>query len=85
MRRNIFYLVFALFLGGTVHAQNIIQHAPPGYDTLRAGIQHGKIDTITYHSVTVGTNRRAIIYTPPGFSKKEKISGFIPVAWYWRR
>jgi enterochelin esterase-like enzyme len=72
MRRIIFYLVFAFFLEGTVHAQNIIQHAPPGYDTLSAGIQHGKIDTITYHSVTVGTNRRAIIYTPPGFSKKKK-------------
>ncbi len=72
MRRKIFYLAFVLFFGGTVHAQNIIQHALPGYDTLRAGIQHGKIDTITYHSVTVGTNRRAIIYTPPGFSKKKK-------------
>ncbi len=72
MRRIIFYLVFVFFLGETVHAQNIIQHAPPGYDTLRAGIQHGKIDTIIYHSVTVGTNRRALIYTPPGFSKKKK-------------
>ncbi len=72
MRRIIFYLAFAFFLGGTVRAQNIIQHAPPGYDTLRPGIQHGKIDTITYHSVTVGTNRRALIYTPPGFSKKKK-------------
>jgi enterochelin esterase-like enzyme len=72
MRRTIFYLMFAFFIGGTIHAQNIIQHASQGYDTLRAGIQHGKIDTITYYSVTVGTNRRALIYTPPGFSKKKK-------------
>ncbi len=72
MRRKIFYLTFVLFFGGAVYAQNIIQQAPPGFDTLRAGIQHGKIDTITYHSVTVGTNRRALIYTPPGFSKKKK-------------
>lgn len=32
----------------------------------------GKIDTISYPSKTVGVNRKAIIYTPPGFSKKKK-------------
>src|SRR6266542_3018553 len=53
-------------------SQSIVKHAPDGFDSLRADIAHGKIDTITYASKTVGTKRRAIIYTPPGFSKKKK-------------
>jgi enterochelin esterase-like enzyme len=55
-----------------VNSQNIEKHAPEGYDALRTGIPHGKIDTVTYMSKTVGTNRRAIIYTPPGYSKSKK-------------
>ena len=53
-------------------AQSIEKHAPPGFDSLRAEIAHGRIDTITWSSKTVGTQRRALIYTPPGFSKKKK-------------
>lgn len=45
---------------------------PEGFDKLRTNIQHGKIDTVQYVSKTVGTNRKALIYTPPGFSKKKK-------------
>src|SRR5678815_5033576 len=52
--------------------QDIEKSAPPGFDSIRAGIPNGKIDTITYMSKTVGNNRRSIIYTPPGFSKKNK-------------
>ena len=54
------------------NAQNAIKQAPPGFDSLRGDIPHGKIDTISYASKTVGTTRRALIYTPPGFSKKNK-------------
>jgi len=54
------------------YSQNILKQAPPGFDSMRTEIQHGTIDTISYESKTVGTNRRAIIYTPPGFSKKNK-------------
>jgi enterochelin esterase-like enzyme len=63
-------ILFACMRQG--YAQNILKQAPPGFDSLRIAIQHGKIDTISYESKTVGTNRRAIIYTPPGFSKKNK-------------
>jgi enterochelin esterase-like enzyme len=55
-----------------LHAQNIVKQAPLGFDSLRATIAHGKIDSISYTSKTVGTNRKALIYTPPGFSKDEK-------------
>lgn len=53
-------------------SQDIVKKAPAGFDTLRAGIQHGKIDSITYISNTVGTQRKALVYTPPGFSAKKK-------------
>mgnify|MGYP003623269111 FL=1 len=46
----------------------ILKGAPRGYDIPREGIPHGKIDTIEYASKSVGTTRRALIYTPPGYS-----------------
>jgi enterochelin esterase-like enzyme len=49
-----------------------IKPAAFGFDTVRTNIPHGKIDSITYPSKTVGTNRRSLIYTPPGFSKTKK-------------
>lgn len=54
------------------YTQGVVKEAPRGFDTVRAAIGHGKIDTITYASKTVGTNRRALVYTPPGFSKNKK-------------
>ncbi len=56
----------------TAKAQEIIKQAPQGFDTVRANISHGTIDTFNYRSTTVGTTRRALIYTPPGYSKKKK-------------
>jgi enterochelin esterase-like enzyme len=56
----------------TAGAQNIVQHAQPGFDSLYTNIKHGKMDTIHYYSKTVDTTRRALVYTPPGYSKKKK-------------
>lgn len=56
----------------SVSAQGIEKQAPQGFDSLRNNIKHGRIDTITYASKTVGVKRRALIYTPPGFSKTKK-------------
>ncbi len=47
--------------------------APPkGFDTRRNGIDRGKQETIEYDSTTVGTKRKAWVYTPPGYSKDRK-------------
>jgi enterochelin esterase-like enzyme len=54
------------------NSQNIVKHAPQGFDSLRADIPHGKIDSIYYESKTVGTEREAVIYTPPGYSEDKK-------------
>ena len=62
-------LILSLFL--SVNSQNF-KSAPEGFDVQRAGIQRGKIDTIVYNSTTVGSTRRALIYTPPGYSKSKK-------------
>lgn len=53
-------------------SQEVDQPAPEGFDLLREDIAHGKIDTIAYASETVDTNRKALVYTPPGFSKNKK-------------
>jgi enterochelin esterase-like enzyme len=45
---------------------------PANFDIVKENIPHGKIDTISYTSKTVGTSRRALIYTPPAYSKKKK-------------
>jgi enterochelin esterase-like enzyme len=54
------------------HSQGIVKQSQPGFDVVRADIPHGKIDTISYNSKTVGTTRRALIYTPSGYSTGKK-------------
>ncbi|MGE0019739.1 MAG: alpha/beta hydrolase-fold protein [Draconibacterium sp.] len=71
--KKIFLLVSALFVSGIfASAQSPVSPAAPGFDVLRTDIPHGKIDTISYNSTTVGTTRQALIYTPPGYSKDKK-------------
>jgi hypothetical protein len=48
-------LTVLIFIFTAAYSQNIEKHAPPGFDSLQTNIPHGKIDTITYNSTTVGT------------------------------
>lgn len=52
-------------------SQNLPEPAPQDFDIFHADIPHGKIDTVWYESKTVGNQRKAIIYTPPGYSKEK--------------
>jgi enterochelin esterase-like enzyme len=72
MKKITSLLAALTFLSFAAGSQDIERHAPVGYDSLRTGISHGKIDTVTYASKTVGTDRKALIYTPPGYSKTNK-------------
>ena len=72
MRHFLLLIVVLIFFGYNASSQNMITPAPRGFDIVRSGIVHGVIDTITYRSKTVGTNRKALIYTPPGYSKDKK-------------
>ena len=46
--------------------------APEGFDQVRENIARGKIETIEYDSKTVGTTRKMMVYTPPGYSADQK-------------
>lgn len=72
MKQILFAITFFLLSSSYVDAQELVKQAPAGFDSLRTGIPQGKIDTISYASKTVGVTRRALIYTPPAFSKKKK-------------
>jgi enterochelin esterase-like enzyme len=50
----------------------IVEPAGEGFDVARTGIPRGRIDSVTYPSATVGNSRKAIIYTPPGYSSNTK-------------
>ena len=45
---------------------------PDGFDKARSGISHGKLEMIEYDSKSVGTKRKANVYTPPGYSSANK-------------
>jgi len=67
-------IIVSVFLSAAagLTAQERVSQMPPGYDSLRANIPHGRIDTISYVSKTVGSVRRTLIYMPPGYSTKKK-------------
>lgn len=46
--------------------------APAGFDQPRDGIPHGTLEMIEYDSKSVGTRRKALVYTPPGYSADQK-------------
>lgn len=45
---------------------------PEGYDRPVEGIEPGKMEMVEYDSKFVGNKRKALIYTPPGYSEDQK-------------
>jgi len=39
-----------------------------GFDKEREGIAHGQLEMVEYDSKSVGNKRKALVYTPPGYS-----------------
>ena len=72
MKLNKLLIAGLLLLSLSGFAQTEYKYPSLGFDIASESTPHGKIDTITYNSKTVGTNRRALIYTPPGYSKDKK-------------
>ncbi len=56
----------------TGYTQPLLEKAPIGFDMPDNNIPHGKIDTVSYLSTTVGCTRKALLYTPPGYSNAKK-------------
>jgi len=72
MKKNFVFVAILLLTGSMVSAQNIIDPSPTGFDVERTDVAKGKIDTVSYQSTTVGVQRKALIYTPPGYSEEKK-------------
>ena len=45
---------------------------PEGFDKARDGVARGKVETVEYESKSVGNKRKAVVYTPPGYSADRK-------------
>lgn len=70
--KGLLFLVSMMMLCNFANAQMFEKEAPQGFDKIRTGISNGKLDSFMYESKTVGVKRKALIYTPPGYSKKIK-------------
>ena len=46
--------------------------APEGFDQVRDGIARGKLEMVEYDSKSVGNKRKALVYTPPGYSAEQR-------------
>lgn len=67
------FCLFAVLAASTINAQTPPLAEPvQGFDEPKAAVAKGAIDTVTYVSTTVGSNRRALVYTPPGFDKTKR-------------
>lgn len=69
MRKMIYTLLCVFSVSLIARAQ---QAAPQGFDVERKLASTGKIDSVVYPSKTVGVTRKALIYTPPGYSTAKK-------------
>ena len=45
---------------------------PAGFRTRRENVPHGELTMVEYDSKTVGTRRKMLVYTPPGYSSDHK-------------
>ncbi|HEV8505885.1 MAG TPA: alpha/beta hydrolase-fold protein [Chitinophagaceae bacterium] len=72
VKKLIAFFTCIITMAGVASSQHVIDLPSLGFDVIRENIRHGRIDTINYSSKTVGTVRRALIYMPPGYSKKKR-------------
>ena len=49
-----------------------VPDAPAGFNARREDVGHGKLEMIEYDSKTVGTRRRMLVYTPPGYTPTKR-------------
>jgi enterochelin esterase-like enzyme len=69
---SVWAFVLVLCSPGTAAQTEELAPAPTGFDVRRDGIERGKVETVEYESKSVGVKRKAVVDTPPGFSKDVK-------------
>jgi len=72
MKKFITIMAVLAVISCSAGSQDFEKKAPAGFDSLRTDIPHGKIDTVRYSSQSAGTTRKALIYTPPSYSKSKR-------------
>jgi enterochelin esterase-like enzyme len=74
MTRRWLGLCVILFFAASAwsEAPTALAPAPKGFDTRRDGVERGKVETVEYDSKSVGSKRKMVVYTPPGYSKDVK-------------
>lgn len=73
MNKHFYLLAFLCMIAfHPATAQEQYMQIPKGFDQERTDIQKGKIDTINYFSNTVGNQRKALVYTPPGYNPEKQ-------------
>lgn len=90
MNRVFIASVLALLLvpGTLLYGQEKPPVPPEGFDRV-SDVPHGAIKLVTYPSKTVGVDRRAVVYTPPGYSEEQKypvlylLHGIGGTEWEW--
>ena len=53
-------------------AVTLPNHAPADFIQVRPGAPKGNLETVTYYSKSVGIDRKAVVYTPPGYDPNRK-------------
>ena len=59
-------------------AAAVAQSPEPAYLQVRA-VPHGKIETVAYKSKALGTDRKMVVYTPPGYESHDTSTTRYPV------
>lgn len=72
LKRAYVVVTIATLMSSAAFSQPIDMQAPKGFDQVRSGVATGKLDSVQYESKTVGNKLKALVYTPPGYSKKTK-------------
>jgi enterochelin esterase-like enzyme len=53
-------------------AQRRFPNAPAGFDVRREGVARGRVERVEYNSTVTGNKRPAMVYTPPGYSTRQR-------------
>jgi enterochelin esterase-like enzyme len=72
MNRICLTIFSLLWLCPFAFSQGVVNHSTIGFDVVRPSVAKGAVDTVTYASKTVGASRKALVYTPPGYTKAQK-------------
>ena len=65
-------LLLVVLVGSSPPAVAQSKKAPHGFDQRHKGVEAGKVHKVEYDSKTVGARRKMVVYTPPGYSSRQK-------------